>query len=506
MDARILENYVGKVYGWAIKHTFSTDEADELSQEIFLNALKSLPRLRDENRFEPWLWGIAKNVERGFRRHRGKERGIVSFDEIAEIPILDTDLSDEFDDLRLHISRLSAIYRDIIVLYYYDSLSTKEIAKRLCLPEGTVTWRLSEARKKLKKESEIMEEAALRPQKLRLDIYGSGNYPAGGPFPNEFINDALSQNILINAYRRPISVEELSALCGVPAYYIEDRLDNLKKRGAVIETPTSKYQTDLAIIEDKHGIYVEENAKTAVTRLSDRVFSALEGLAKDMENVKHYRAELSDLELFYLYGVMAFAYLSRIYCKMEYPSIPTSYDGNNWRYIGHTDNAHPLRSLGSQNNSNSGSRGHYSCSQYNFASFSYRRMIYDLEINICEDLILTGSTEDKYDLASCIAEGYVKKDGEKLISTIPAFTKSEYESFCKLTEKHFASIVPDWNSMAVDFADGYCRLFPKHLHDDALRLSRYFWFALFGSLCESWQEDRLEKPPVGSFCAVMIEN
>ncbi len=67
--------------------------------------------------------------------------------------------------LRKKIAMLSAIYRDIIILYYYDSLSTKQISERLGIPEGTVTWRLSEARKKLKKECSNMNETALKPKK-----------------------------------------------------------------------------------------------------------------------------------------------------------------------------------------------------------------------------------------------------------------------------------------------------------------------------------------------------
>ena len=86
MDKMILADYVDRVYGWSVRHTFSCDEADELSQEILLTALRKLPGLRDDSRFEPWLWSIAKNTERAFRRSRGKARSLVSIDLIPEIP------------------------------------------------------------------------------------------------------------------------------------------------------------------------------------------------------------------------------------------------------------------------------------------------------------------------------------------------------------------------------------------------------------------------------------
>ena len=508
MESKILENYVERIYGWAVRHTFSDDEADELSQEILLTALKQLPKLRDESRFEPWLWGIAKNTERAFRRYCGRMRTYVSIDLIEELPEPDPDgIEEDEAALRRSISRLSAIYRDIVILHYYDGLSTKSIAKRLGIPEGTVTWRLSEARRKLKKEYENMEESALRPVKMRIDIYGSGNYPAGGPFPQAFISDALSQNILWQAYEEPLSVEELSALSGVPAYYLEDSLSNLKKRGAVTEPIRGKFLTDFAILSDRHGLWLEENAPKAVEPLAGEMLEALKGLAADMTAVNHYRAGKSDLELTYLYGVMAFSDLSAEYCKLPYPEIPAAYDGNNWRYIGHTEKLHPVRSLGCQNNSNNGSRGHYSCSQYNFAGFEWKRMIYDTEINVCEDIMLTGKSDDQWTVASCIAEGRVKKCGDRLMSMIPAFRRDEYTEFKSLVRKHFASLVPRWDEVIVSLAAGYAKLFPKRLADDAARLSRYFWFSMFASLTDHWQNTgALMRPDAGSVCDVMIEH
>lgn len=68
MQGAVLEEYADRVYAYAVKKTYTREEAEELSQEILYTAVKELPRLRDESRFEPWLWGIARNVERSFRR------------------------------------------------------------------------------------------------------------------------------------------------------------------------------------------------------------------------------------------------------------------------------------------------------------------------------------------------------------------------------------------------------------------------------------------------------
>ena len=159
MNAEILNDYVDKVYAYAVKRTFSEEEAADLSQEIFYTAVKSLAKLRDESRFEPWLWGVAENVTRSFSRRMGKQREMFSYDlplDIAAEENEDENNEDLYSLLRLKISRLSAIYREIIILRYFDGLSTKAIAQKLSIPEGTVTWRLSEARRKIKKEFDKM--------------------------------------------------------------------------------------------------------------------------------------------------------------------------------------------------------------------------------------------------------------------------------------------------------------------------------------------------------------
>ncbi|MBQ8632791.1 MAG: hypothetical protein IJ420_04225, partial [Lachnospiraceae bacterium] len=74
MNPEIIEPYVDKVYAYAIKRTFTEEEAADLSQDILYTVLRELPKLREESRFEPWLWGIAGNVTKSFSRKQGKQR------------------------------------------------------------------------------------------------------------------------------------------------------------------------------------------------------------------------------------------------------------------------------------------------------------------------------------------------------------------------------------------------------------------------------------------------
>ena len=509
MKAETLEAYVERVYGYAVKRTFTREEADELSQEILFTAVRELPKLRDDSRFEPWLWGLAARVAMSFRRRMGKQRAMFSYDDIGELPEREEDDGGEiYELLRSKIAMLSATFRDIIILHYYDGLSTKEISARLGVPEGTITWRLSEARRKLKRECEKMEESALRPVKLKLNICGTGNFGWNVPFPHEYINDALSQNILYNCYEEPAGVEELAKLSGVPAYYIEDCVDRLIKRDALLRTPNGKYQTAFAIMTDKLGVYCDKNARAAVEPIAERMLAALKKLAEELGGCEFYRAGKSESELTYLYGVMAFEYLRRRYCRLPCPEITEKYDGSRWEYIGYMESGDYHRTrIGRCCSNNLGSRGSYAHIVYTFAGFRYREMMWDVWINVCEDILTSGGTDDSDPAANAIAGGYIERRDDGLFVTIPAFTREQKAFFDAAADRCFSPLMDEYSALVERFVSGYIKLFPKRLADCAARFGSQYFFELFEQLALIWQENgSLGRPEPGSVCDVLIQH
>ena len=506
-----IEDYIEKMYGYAVHHTYSSDEADELSQEILYTAIRELPKLRDDSRFEPWLWGVAAKVTKSFRRTMGKYRAVYSFDVPEDIPFYDSDDYESekiFDALRAKIAMLSEIYRNVIILYYYDGLSTREISDKLNIPEGTITWRLSEGRKKLKKELNDMNETALRPICMSIGIYGSGDYDGKRiPFPDVYIKDALSQNILYYSYEKPCTVEELAKLCGVPAYYVEDSLRNLLKREAIIEPAKGKYQTDFIIWSDKYGIYCEENAEKALMPIMDNLLSALRKITKEAMKIDFYKADKSENDLLYLFGVLAFAYVGKKYCSLPFPSIKVKYDGNEWAYIGNMETGkHKRIGIGTQYCANRGSRGNCSHTTYNsIHGITFRSMMYDNYINVCEDILRSGKTDDIDSLANAIKDGYIvrRKDGS-LFVTSPAFTLEQTEDFNKIVETYLIPHIDEYSEIVNKFVKGYKKLFPKHLQDDADRMCHGMFVGMYSVIVEYAQRTgQIEMPSRNCFCDVI---
>ena len=514
MKHDIIESYIEKVYGYAINHTYSREEADELAQEILFTAVRELPKLRDESKFEPWLWGVARNVSNTFRRNLGKWRAIYSYDTLKNLSYEDEYFDDQeeiFDSLRTKIAMLSAIYRDIVILYYYDGLSIKTISERLSVPEGTIRWRLSEARKKLKKECAEMEETALRPVKMKLNIYGNGNYNGKSiPFPTVYIDDALSQNILYYCYEEASSVEKLAKICGVPAYYVEERIDNLLKRDALVETTKGKYQTDFIIWSDKYGIYCEEHAEKELLPIMDELYAALNSIAEEANMIDFYKADKCENDLWYLYGVMAFAYTSERYCKLPYPWFKKKYDGNEWCYLGNMETGkHHRIGIGTQHSVSLESRGEFSHTSYNAINgIAFRPMMYDNYINVCVDILYDGASKDIDSVVNAIQNGYITKrsDGSFFV-TVPSFTKEQKAVFDSICDKYLAPLMPKYNEIVSAFIQGYKKLFPKHLNDDADRMCQNMFLGMYSVIVEYGQRSgKLSMPSANCYCDVIIQH
>ena len=341
MDNEMLVTYVDKILSFSQHRTYSKEEAEELSQEIFLQAMKNIDTIKDMDKFESWLWGVANNTLKSFRRNRGRERAIYSSEDIdAQIynDEYEIEQNEIHDALRKNIAQLSACYRDIIVMHYYDNLTSKEISQRLNIPEGTVRYRLSIGRNKLKKEINTMQETALKP--VKLNLYTNGSY-AG--VPRMYLNDALSHNILWQVYEEAKSVKELSKILGVPAYYIEDRIEMLLKCGTITQPTQNTILSDIVIYDESINKYDDMKSKECIKAVSEDLFSHANKLAAKTLELDIFTANKSYDELMCIFSVMAFDHFMKYETieeynkRLEYNDIPERFDGWKWEFHAQTD-------------------------------------------------------------------------------------------------------------------------------------------------------------------------
>ena len=513
MDYERISKMLDKTFAWSVAHTFSREEAEELTQEIMFQALKSIGELKDDSKFESWFWRLASITLKAFKRGKARRKNAMSINEVADIAFEDDysfESDEEYQNLRRSIAQMSAAYRDIIVMYYYDNLSCKDISRKLGIPEGTVTYRLSLARSRLKERCSQMNETALKPVQLIIRIHGEGNYNGEDrPFPWQYIDDALSQNILWYSYREPKTVEELSSLTGVPAFYIEDRISNLIKREALIQPTKKTVQTNFLIFSKETNDYALTNSAKFAAAVSEDFYRLSLRLAEKMLSSGVQISDRSMDEFQCLLSVMLLDKFVTEYRPTEYKRIETRYDGSKWEYVGYYNEGSCVTDVNigmekSMNNYEKGKLAHYS---YHFAPFAYRKMMFSHEIDVCQ-AILQGhelSEVQKETATKLITEGYLTRDESgKILCTIPVFTKEQYDLFLASVKTIFADFLPFYAKEVKKYLEGYMKLFPKHLKDAAGRNGFHVFVALFKAVAADWISKGKINIPAGAVCDVLV--
>jgi RNA polymerase sigma factor (sigma-70 family) len=142
--AALVGRYERVVQGMALSYGTGNVFAEDVAQETFLRAFKDLGRLRDANRFGPWLMQIARGVAIDYARKNARQQPLT--DEAGETFEHDPATTELHRMLREEVSRLAPAFREIIVLHYFSGKSTREIADLLGLSKAAAQKRLQRAR------------------------------------------------------------------------------------------------------------------------------------------------------------------------------------------------------------------------------------------------------------------------------------------------------------------------------------------------------------------------
>jgi len=153
-----MDKYQGMVYGEALKFTRNPDEAEDLTQEIFLKAFESLSLFHGKSKFPTWLYRLGKNL--AFTKYReNKKNPLSAREDLNPEDIIDGRFGDSTkhmeDDttnrLRNLLSKLPLAYKKPIVLYYFENMSYKEIADHLDIKINTLKSYILRGKDLLKK-------------------------------------------------------------------------------------------------------------------------------------------------------------------------------------------------------------------------------------------------------------------------------------------------------------------------------------------------------------------
>ena len=126
--------------------------AEDAAQQAFAGACQRIQALKHFDRFGPWLTRICRNTARDMARVRRRDallQKAVAADSSARAR------SDGFDvAVKEAVDNLSPMYRELVVLHYYNGMSYKEIETVLAISSDRIKGRLARARKQIRKRLE----------------------------------------------------------------------------------------------------------------------------------------------------------------------------------------------------------------------------------------------------------------------------------------------------------------------------------------------------------------
>jgi len=159
--------HLGDLYRAAKFLTHYSSEADDLVQEVYLEAWKSFHRFEPGTNCRAWLFKILFHRLHHLRRRWIKASKLEAFatpadqDKLMAEPPVPQEIRD--DDVLLALGKLPVEFREVVLMADVEEFSYKEIARTLNIPLGTVMSRLSRGRKLLRQElAEVARQYGIR--------------------------------------------------------------------------------------------------------------------------------------------------------------------------------------------------------------------------------------------------------------------------------------------------------------------------------------------------------
>src|SRR3954447_22193158 len=146
---RFVRDFYPGIYRYLLHLTGCRETAEDLTQETFVQAWRSLETLQDGGRLRPWLYRIA---HREFLQALRSQPPVASLEEVSGGSEPRARDETKAVELRAILAGLPIEEREMVVLHYLEGYNSEEIARIMGVPAGTVRYRLSEARARLRRE------------------------------------------------------------------------------------------------------------------------------------------------------------------------------------------------------------------------------------------------------------------------------------------------------------------------------------------------------------------
>lgn len=233
------------IYSYCRAKTPSQQDAEDLSQDILLELMKSVDNIRNDKAFYAFMWGVAGNVYKQWCRKKQNDITCELHENIPDEEEIPEDDGSDIYLLRRELTLLSEKYRKATILYYIEGRSCSEISNLLAISESMVKYLLFKSRKILKEGMNMernLGELSYNPKALIPMYSGQG--------PNqfwEFMQSKIKQNIVCACYNDALTVQQISLETGIPLPYLDDEIKEMTEKKILVHDG-KRYSANVVII------------------------------------------------------------------------------------------------------------------------------------------------------------------------------------------------------------------------------------------------------------------
>ena len=460
------------IFSYCMAKTANREDAEDLSQDILTEIIKSAENLRDDRAFYAFMWSVAGNVYKQWYRKKLRDRTC----ELPEEIPAEEETAKENDDiylLRRELTLLSEKYRRATILYYIDGRSCREIAQTLTISESMVKYLLFKSRNILK-EGMSMErtlgELSYNPKTLIPLYHGEG--------PNcfcSFMESKIKQNIISACYNDALTVQQISLETGIPLPYLDDEIKELECKQILVKDG-QRYKTNIIIVTSACADEIRRALTKYHTCIADKMEAFLSDAMEQYKEIGFAGCQFSENTLRW----QLMAVLARTACGLTSDSndAPQTAWGEKaflW-CVEQFDTRHAFNYCRVENQK--GDRldffdylGAVTRKGDHMDFYGNQRYV-RLFCDICRGEKTVYSEYDLESIAQMIKKGYVIKEGENFRPTIPVYTEEQYDKVIALAkefvQKELADII---YAMDVDSEKILAAHTPKHLQEQVKGVS-----------------------------------
>lgn len=462
------------IFSYCMGKTGNRDDAEDLSQDILYELLRSSKNIRDDEAFYGFMWAVANNVYKQWLRKRSKLNECeLDYDIPVEESAFET-LEEDSDIylLRRELALLTEKYRRATVLYYVDRKNCSEIASILHTSESTVKYLLFKSRNKLKEGMNMERKLgtlSYKPTELIPLYNGSG--------PNrfwDFMQSKVRQNIVWACYNDSLTAEQISLEIGIPLAYLEDDINALAEKRIIIKDGRH-YKANVIIVTHQCAEDISRNVSKYHETIADIIE---EFLAKKLDSFKNIGFIGNDFStntlrwqmMTFVLAVIALYNHSNILDENDASILPETAWGDH-AYLWMVEKGRHLDNYVinfGQESTRNGDRIHQldylpnqKGDQHDF--YGHKRYA-EIFIDIVRGDYKKFSEYDLESVADMIKKGYVIKDGDSFRVTTPVFTNAQYTAAIELAREYILarmdSVIKEMDAVSERILSEYT---PKHL-------------------------------------------